>query len=123
VLALGGTEDDPLKTTLVYFKGPAAQKTFVTSHGTEKISDSLWAVNEVQRGIFALTNQNTAPPITTDTEYIFQFDRIDNDHVQGKLRIAGYLNAQSDILYFEGRNRAVSLQDYKLDMHRVIKSP
>lgn len=119
VLALGGTQDDPLQTTLVYFKGPVAQKSFVTSHGTEQMSETLWTGYEVQRSIFALTNQNTAPPITTDSEYIWSFERLDDNHIQGKLRIAGYLNAQSDTLYFDARNRAVSLQDYTLDMKRI----
>jgi hypothetical protein len=119
VLALGGTNDDPLQTTIVYFKGPAAQKSFVTSHGTQEISDTFWTGYEVQRSIFALTNQNTSPPITTDSEYIWSFKRLDGNHVQGKLRIAGYLNAQSDTLYFDARNRAVSLQDYTLDMKKI----
>jgi hypothetical protein len=48
VLALGGTSEDPLQTTVVYFKGPAAQKSFVTSHGCETLSDSSWAGFEVQ---------------------------------------------------------------------------
>jgi hypothetical protein len=72
-----------------------------------------------QRSIFALTNTNTAPPVTTDTEYIWEFEKIDDITVRGKLRIAGYLNAQSDILYFDARKRAVSLQDYTLDMRKI----
>jgi hypothetical protein len=123
-LTLGGTADDPLQTTIVYFKGPAAQKTFVTSHGSDKGQSKdnnveSWAGYEVQRSIFALTNQNTAPPITTDAEYIWMFEKEDDNHVRGRLRIAGYLNAQSDTLYFEARNRAVSIQDYTLDMKRI----
>ena len=118
VLALGGTDQDPLQTTIVYFKGPAAQKSFVVSHGGESLGEDSWAGYELQRSIFALTNQNTAPPITTDTEYIWKFEKLDSDHVQGKLRIAGYLNAQGDTLYFDARNRAVSLQDYTLDYRR-----
>jgi hypothetical protein len=124
VLAMGGTVEDPLQTTVVYFKGPVAQKNFVVSHGGESLvagdtSLSSWSGYELQRSIFALTNQNTAPPITTDSEYIWQFQQLDDTHVRGKLRIAGYLNAQSDTLYFDARNRAVSLQDYTLDMHRI----
>lgn len=119
VLLLGGNADDPLQTTIVYFKGPAAQKSFVVSHGSEKLSDTEWVGYELQRSIFALTNQNTAPPVTTDTEYIWKLEKLDDDHVRGSLRIAGYLNAQSDKLYFEARNRAVSLQDYTLDMKRL----
>ena len=128
VLAMGGSNNDPLQTTLVYFKGPAAQKSFVVSHGVDKkdstttsttSTSTLWTGYELQRSIFALTNQNTAPPITTDSEYIWEFRQLSEDHVEGKLRIAGYLNAQSDTLYFEARNRAVSLQDYKLDMKRI----
>mmetsp|Transcript_26979 Transcript_26979/g.59310 ORF Transcript_26979/g.59310 Transcript_26979/m.59310 type:complete len:319 (+) Transcript_26979:315-1271(+) len=119
VLALGGTNDDPLQTTLVYFKGPAAQKSFLISHGAEQVSETFWTGFEVQRSIFALTNQNTAPPITTDSEYIWSFEQIDDTHIRGKLRIAGYLNAQADTLYFDARNRAVSLQDYTLDMRKI----
>ncbi|VEU44161.1 unnamed protein product [Pseudo-nitzschia multistriata] len=117
-LALGGTNEDPLQTTLVYFKGPAAQKSFVTSHGAEEVSEMVWTGYEVQRSIFALTNQNTSPPITTDSEYIWSFELLDANNIRGKLRIAGYLNAQADTLYFDARNRAVSLQDYTLDMKR-----
>jgi len=119
VLLLGGTEEDPLQTTVVYFKGPVAQKSFVVSHGYETLGDGKWVGYELQRSIFALTNQNTAPPVTTDTEYIWKFEVIDENHVEGTLRIAGYLNAQNDKLYFEARNRAVSLQDYSLKMERL----
>jgi hypothetical protein len=119
VVALGGTEHDPLQTTVTYFKGPAAQKSFLVAHGAETLGDGSWVGYELQRSIFALTNQNTAPPITTDVEYIWKFDAVDGDTVKGRLRIAEYLNAQQDKLYFEARNRAVSLQDYTLDMKRV----
>jgi hypothetical protein len=119
VLALGGTNNDPLQTTITYFKGPAAQKSFLTSHGSETLSETSWAGYEVLRSIFALTNTNTAPPITTDVEYIWKYDKLDDSTVRGKLRIAEYLNAQSDVLYFDARQRAVSFQDYTLDMRRV----
>ncbi|KAL3909710.1 MAG: hypothetical protein SGILL_007979 [Bacillariaceae sp.] len=119
VLALGGTKDDPLQTTLTYFKGPAAQKSFLTSHGAENLSENSWAGYEVVRSIFALTNTNTAPPITTDVEYIWKFDKVDDNTVHAKLRIAEYLNAQSDVLYFDARQRAVSLQDYTLELKRA----
>ncbi|KAL3945310.1 MAG: hypothetical protein SGBAC_000586 [Bacillariaceae sp.] len=119
VLLLGGTEEDPLQTTMIYFKGPAAQKSFVVSHGDVSLGDGKWVGYELQRSIFALTNQSTAPPVTTDTEYIWKFEVIDENHVEGTLRIASYLNAQNDKLYFEARNRAVSLQDYSLKMERL----
>jgi hypothetical protein len=118
VLAMGGTEEDPLQTTFVRFKGPAAQKTFVVSHGTEKVSDTRWAGYELDRSIFALTNQNTAPPLTTDSELIWELEKLDDNHVKAKLRIAGYLNPQSDTLYFDARQRAVILQDYTLDFRK-----
>mmetsp|Transcript_22390 Transcript_22390/g.33085 ORF Transcript_22390/g.33085 Transcript_22390/m.33085 type:complete len:308 (+) Transcript_22390:73-996(+) len=118
VLAMGGTSEDPLQTTLTYFKGPAAQKTFVVSHGSETLSDNSWAGYEVDRSIFALTNENTAPPLTTDSELIWVFTRINENSIRAKLRIAGYLNAQSDTLYFDARKRAVSLQDYSLEFTR-----
>jgi hypothetical protein len=122
VLASGGSESDPLTTTLVYFKGPAAQKTFVISHGqdpTDGGDDVVWYGYELDRSIFALTNQNTAPPVTTDTEAIYSFKRIGNNRVEGRLRLAGYLNPQADQLYFEARNRAVSLNDYTLSFKRT----
>jgi hypothetical protein len=115
---MGGTEQDPLQTTVVRFKGLAAQKTFCIFHGAESLSETQWAGYELDRSIFALTNQSTAPPLTTDSELVCFFEKLNDDHVQGKLRIAGYLNAQSDKLFFEARNRAVSLQDYTLDMKR-----
>lgn len=60
VLALGGQETDPLQTTVVRFKGPAAQKSFIVSHGGDPLtqSDEDWSGYELQRSIFALTNQN-----------------------------------------------------------------
>lgn len=121
VLALGGTEDDPLQTTVVRFKGPAAQKAFLVAHGEDRYSEEegKFACFEVLRSIFALTNQNTAPPVTTDTETIWLFERVDADTVSARLRIASFLNAQSDSLYFEARNRAVSFADYTLTMKRA----
>lgn len=65
VVAMGGTDQDPLQTVFVRFKGPAAQKTFVTSHGGHFLSPKSWVGFEGQRSIFALTNENTAPPIFT----------------------------------------------------------
>ena len=118
ILAMGGTAYDPLPTTVVRFKGPAAQKTFVVSHGNEVLDESRWAGYELDRGIFALTNQNTAPPLTTDSEFIWFLEKLDNNHVRGQLRIAGYLNPNSDTLYFEARQRSVSIQDYKIDLKR-----
>lgn len=118
VLAQGGTEEVPLQTTMVRFKGPAAQKTFVVSHGAEARSDTEWNGYELDRSIFALTNQNTAPPLTTDSELIWELEKLDENHVKAKLRIAGYLNPQSDTLYFDAKQRAVILQDYILDFRR-----
>lgn len=122
VLALGGSEDDPLQTTLTRFKGPAAQKTFVVAYGASDLSADEWAGYELDRAIFALTNQSTAPPVTTDTELLWQFKRINEDEVAAKLRIAEYLNAQSDKLYFDAKRRAVSLLDYDLRLKRVANS-
>lgn len=122
VLKAGGTDTDPLQTTVVRYKGPAAQKTFVLSHGTgssDLQTNNDWTGYELQRSIFALTNQNTAPPITTDTELIWRLEKTSPVMITGKLRIASYLNAQSDSLYFEAKNRAVSFADYTLQMKRI----
>lgn len=120
VLAAGGSELDPLTTTVVYFKGPAAQKTFVISHGQEWDGDS-YVGYEVDRSIFALTNTNTAPPVTSDTEVLYSFNLFGENKVEGKIRLAGYLNPQSDKLYFDAKNRAVSLNDYTLLLTRSKK--
>lgn len=123
ILASGGTEEDPLTTTLVYFKGPAAQKTFVISHGQDPLDKTDgWSGYELDRSIFALTNNSIAPPVTTDTEVIYSFSKVGSDRVEGKLRLAGYLNPQSDSLYFEAQNRAVSLTDYTLTLKRSNSS-
>jgi hypothetical protein len=119
IVAAGGKATDPLQTVFVRFKGPAAQKIFVTSHGSQTLSENTWVGYEGQRSIFALTNESTAPPIFTDSESIYRFERIDDRHLSARLRIAGYLNAQSDKLYFDARNRAVSLQDYTLEMQKI----
>ena len=119
VLAAGGKETDPLSTTLVYFKGPAAQKTFLISHGEDPLENDDWFGYETLRSIFALTNQSTAPPVTTDQEAIYSFKKVDNDRIEGRLRLAGYLNPQADTLYFDAKQRAVSLTDYTLSLKRA----
>jgi len=45
--------------------------------------------------------------------------RVDAKTVMARLRIASYLNAQTDTLYFDAKNRAVSFADYDLLMKRV----
>lgn len=121
----GGTADDPLATVLVRYRGPAAQKVFVTSHSATSRTQSgdttttPWFISEGQRSIFALTNENTAPPIFTDSEVLWKLHQVDAKHVQARLRLAGYLNAQSDKLFFDARNRAVSLLEYTLDMEQI----
>mmetsp|Transcript_21768 Transcript_21768/g.44863 ORF Transcript_21768/g.44863 Transcript_21768/m.44863 type:complete len:125 (+) Transcript_21768:844-1218(+) len=112
---------DIIHILVTRFKGPAAQKVFVVAHGEEYDPDSKdkWAGHEVLRSIFALTNQNTAPPVTTDTESLWYFERIDDSNIRARLRIASYLNAQSDTLYFEAKNRAVSFADYDLALKKV----
>ena len=53
-VVLGGSADDPLITTVTYYKGPAAQKVFSVARTTEA-SDDLWRGSEATRSIFALT--------------------------------------------------------------------
>ncbi|EJK69731.1 hypothetical protein THAOC_08980 [Thalassiosira oceanica] len=118
VLKAGGAESDPLTTTLVYFKGPAAQKQFIISYGSNVLEEDEWAGYELQRSIFALTNNSIAPPVTTDTEAIYKFKRLTSDTVEGQLRLAAYLNPQNDKLFFETKSRAVSLTDYTLTLRR-----
>ncbi|KAH8096083.1 methyltransferase [Aureococcus anophagefferens] len=72
---------------------------------------------EASRSIFALTNQNAAPPITTDSETLFELRQGDGT-VTGRLRLVDYLNP-NDPLYFESRKKAVSVSDCDLAMTRV----
>ena len=116
VIAMGGSTEDPLTTTFVRYKGPAAQKTFLTAHSSEMTTEDTFVGSECQRTIFALTNESTAPPIFTDSELIFKYERIDDRHIRGSLRIAGYLNPNQDKLYFQAKKNAVSIQDYSLDL-------
>lgn len=119
ILAAGGKATDPLQTVVIRFKGPAAQKLFVTSHASQTLSENAWVGYEGQQSIFVLTNESTFPPVFTDSESIYRFERTNDRHLSGKLRIAGYLNVQADKLYFDARKRAVSLQDYTLDMVKI----
>ncbi len=98
-----------LTCTLSHEEKESTISQFLISHGEDiKQADNKcgdkFAAYEVVRSIFALTkNTNTAPPVATDTELIWSFERIlDNKNINAKLRIASYLNAQSDKkLYFE----------------------
>lgn len=120
VLKLGGTELDPLQTTLVYFKGPLAQKTFLVGHEESFRNSNSWTGYELTRSIVALTNQNTSPPITADQQNIYYLERVSDTEVRGKLRLCGFLNPQQDKLYFEAKNRAVSIADYTLVFRRKV---
>jgi hypothetical protein len=93
----------------------------MTSHGSEFLAENnqIWYGYELDRSIFALTNTNPAPPVTTDQEVIWELQRLSEREVKGRLRLAGYLNAQSDELFFDAKNRAVSLADYSLLMKKV----
>jgi hypothetical protein len=112
-VVLGGSADDPLITTVTYYKGPAAQKVFSVARTTET-SDNLWRGSEATRSIFALTNTNAAPPITTDSEILTELRRT-GDAVVGRLRLVDYMNPQ-DPLYFDARRKAVSIADYDVRM-------
>ena len=49
---------------------------------------------------------------------LYSLTRVADDAVEGRLRLAAYLNPQADQLYFESKNRAVSLNDYTLSLRR-----
>lgn len=109
---------------LVQFRGPAAQKIFLTGSSAGRASNegasTWWYGWEAQRALFALTNTNTAPPVSTDTELLFAYRQISEGLVEGRLRIASYLNP-NDRLYFDAQRKAVSIQDYTLQLKRVAK--
>ena len=113
-VVLGGSADDPLITTVTYYKGPAAQKVFSVARTSEAAGDDLWRASEATRSIFALTNTNAAPPITTDSEILTELRRT-GGAVVGRLRLVDYMNPQ-DPLYFDARRKAVSIADYDVRM-------
>jgi len=53
---------------VVRFKGPAAQKSFLLSHGEEYVDgdSNKFAAYETLRSIFALTNQNSVHTPSND---------------------------------------------------------
>jgi len=116
----------PLPTTLLRYKGPAIQKTFSNNRDSEIESvdgTEMWTGFESTRILFARKDIDL-PPIVSDTEVITQLGspqlQITSDGAQvivvsGKLRIAGYLNP-NDALYFDARQRAVTLSDYDLKL-------
>lgn len=103
---------------LIQYRGPAAQKIFTTGFDSEVNVDGSFCCSERQRSLFALTNSNTAPPISTDSELLWKFWHVAEDMVHARLRIAGYLNP-NDRLYFDAKRRAVTLQDYSLVLRRI----
>ena len=48
-VVLGGSADDPLITTVTYYKGPAAQKVFSVARTSEAAGDDLWRGSEATR--------------------------------------------------------------------------
>ena len=107
---------------MTYYRGPAAQKVFSLNRVAEMPSDDLWRGSETSRSIFELTNENAAPPITTDSEVITELARQTPDPrpdvVKGTLRLVDYLNP-NDPLYFDARRKAVSISDYDLILTRA----
>ena len=83
-----------------------------------------WAGFEYTRTLFARRDSDV-PPVVTDSEVIIMLDgggRVAEgaqpDQVTGRLRIADYMTPQ-DNLYFEARNRAVSISDYDVLLERL----
>ena len=89
---------------------------YSVSRTTEASEPDVWLGSEATRSVFALTNTNTAPPVTTDSEVLTELRR-GAASVSGRLRLADYMNPQ-DNLYFEAKRRAVSVADYDLEMRR-----
>ena len=129
--------DAPLPTTLTTYKFPALQKVFSNNRGQElkgsqggkELTDgsvtpagATWTGFEFTRTLFARTDQE-APPVVADSEVITQL------HVQsgiigggdeviaGHVRQADFLTP-NDALYFEARQRAVSISDYEIRLTR-----
>jgi len=121
----------PLPTTLLRYKGPGIQKTFSNNRESEieNVEGEVWTGFESTRTIFARKDIDL-PPVVSDTEAITQLKKPLVDDlssngkdvvVLGKLRLAGYLNP-NDALYFEARQRAVTLSDYDLKFVKVTSA-
>jgi hypothetical protein len=102
---------------MTYYKGPAAQKVFSVARTTEA-SDGVWRGSETTRSIFALTNTNAAPPITTDSELLTELRRTGDGVVTGRLRLVDYMNP-TDPLFFDAKRKAVSVADYDVRLRRA----
>jgi hypothetical protein len=116
ILRLGGSEEEPLQAILERFKGPVAQKIFVTSHSGKPEQDaslSDWTGYAVQ---ISMTNTSTAPPITTDLGLLWSFHVRSRNRIQGLIRVRTSIPPTNSTRTLK-RNRVVSLQDYALQLN------
>mmetsp|Transcript_4505 Transcript_4505/g.10606 ORF Transcript_4505/g.10606 Transcript_4505/m.10606 type:complete len:312 (-) Transcript_4505:182-1117(-) len=115
-----GYGDAPLPTTLVRYKGGrAVQKTFSNNRASElDPATGLWTGFEFTRTLFAIADSDL-PPVVTDTQVVTQLRQGPTPRsVTGRIRIADYLTPQ-DQLYFEARQRAVSVSDWEVSLTRI----
>jgi len=130
--------DKPLPTTLVRFGRPGSQfaasfvqKVFSNNRGsevsaaTEPGGGTVWTGFETTRTLFYRTTGEDAPPVVTDNQIITQLRLVTADKpgggggavVKGRVRIADYLTP-NDQLYFDAKQRAVSISDYDITLTR-----
>eukprot|EP00419_Tripos_fusus_P007937 CAMPEP_0172678288 /NCGR_PEP_ID=MMETSP1074-20121228/15294_1 /TAXON_ID=2916 /ORGANISM="Ceratium fusus, Strain PA161109" /LENGTH=333 /DNA_ID=CAMNT_0013496299 /DNA_START=24 /DNA_END=1025 /DNA_ORIENTATION=- len=116
----GDGPEDPLLTTLVYFKG-GAQKVFVLGfQSEEQDSGNVWRGSQSVRTLFAAPGTG-ANPLVVDEEVLTELRRQPNGSVDARVRLIGYLNP-NDPLFFQAGNKAVTIADYSLQFSRLAES-
>jgi len=104
----GDGPDDPLLTTVVYFKG-AVQKTFITAFETES-GENFFRGLESKRSLYRI---GTNAAFAVDEEVVTGLKRKPDGTIIGRLRLLGYLNPNNPS-FFETQNKAVTVADYSL---------
>jgi hypothetical protein len=112
----------------------AAAAVAALTDGRATPDNVTWTGFEFTRTLFARTDQPDAPPVVADSEVLTQLrliiglqssaatvsntSRAGAEVVVGRVRLADFLTP-NDALYFEARQRAVSISDYDLRLTRL----
>lgn len=113
----------------------AAAAVAALTDGRATPDGATWTGFEFTRTLFARTDQPDAPPVVADSEVLTQLRLLDPrgaptgstsvatsragaEVVVGRVRLADFLTP-NDALFFEARQRAVSISDYDLQLTRL----
>lgn len=118
----GDGPEDPLLTTLIYFKG-GVQKVFVTGFQSEEdVANVAWRGSSSTRTLFAAPGAGYNP-IAVDEEVLTEYRQVPGTAgAAGRVRLLGFLNP-TDPLYFQAGNKAVTMAEYALELSPVSLPP